>query len=304
MRTAHGSIAREAALEAVDVASSSRRTPRGRSARRSSPTAARSRRRSPSRRRRRRSRRRPAGSCASGRARRRPPRASARARSPGRSDCQSWFPSTATTGISRSRQASATTHTSSTWPCWVRSPASRIEVGLLLDRAGTPRAPGRASAEPAWMSPAAATRIVFAMRRSRTPDCIGHARVPNPSDAERRDLQRDPRRDEARAPRRYATTTSPSRSPAASPSTRAAAPRPSTTSTSSSTPRGRRRALEHRSATRDSAPNGRPRAGSTRSTRERRADRPDLRAEQQARGRPGDARPGDERRGVRDHPCR
>src|SRR5439155_21612770 len=85
---------------------------------------------------------------------------SARARSAGRSDCQSWLPRTATTGIARSRHASATTHTSSTWPCWVRSPASSTRSACSSTRLNASRTRS-CSPLPAWISPAAATRIVF-----------------------------------------------------------------------------------------------------------------------------------------------
>ena len=99
-------------------------------------------------------------------------------------------------GTDRSRQASATTQTSSTCPCCVRSPASRIRSACSSTRLNASRTRSR-SAAPAWMSPAAATRTVFAMPRSY-PD----SRVPfagtdaaMPSDGDR---QRSAGRDEAR----------------------------------------------------------------------------------------------------------
>ena len=112
---------------------SSLRTPRERAARRSSPTPARSRRRIPSPPRCQRSLRDTGRIVCDRSSITTPASASARCRSSGRSDCQSWFPSTATTGTSSPRHASATTHTSSTCPCCVRSPASRTRSACVAD---------------------------------------------------------------------------------------------------------------------------------------------------------------------------
>src|SRR4051794_26039670 len=60
------------------------------------------------------------------------------------------------------RHASVTPQTSSTWMCCLRSPASRIKSACASTRWNASATRSR-SAEPAWMSPAAATRIVFPM---------------------------------------------------------------------------------------------------------------------------------------------
>src|SRR5581483_10931904 len=82
---------------------------------------------------------------------------SVRARSPARSDCQSWLPRTATTGIGSLRHASASTRASSTSPCCVRSPARRTRSAQSATCANASRTRS-ASPEPAWMSAEAATR--------------------------------------------------------------------------------------------------------------------------------------------------
>src|SRR5439155_10734669 len=108
-----------------------------------------------------------------------PASTSSRVRSAGRSDCQSWFPSTVTVGIESSRHASATTHASSTWPFWVRSPASTIRSARSSTRRkASPTRPS--SGTLAWMSPAAATRIVFAGMRLYAQDWRSRTRVPRP----------------------------------------------------------------------------------------------------------------------------
>ena len=248
------------------------------------------------------------GSCASARARRRPPRRARATGRPGRSDCQSWFPSTATTGTCRSRHASATTHTSSTWPCCVRSPASRIRSACVLD--ALERLAHTVAARPrrAWMSPAAATRIVFAMSGSLPRiGAMPLAGTDSSSMAERRTSSSELLgRDEARR-RRAARRRGPVRARGRPRRSTRAAARATEPRRRLPAARGGRRARA-RAARRCGLPlpSARPRAGSTRSTTTNDVDdRPDLRAEQPARARSGRSLDrADRARGLRDHAAR
>ena len=98
-----------------------------------------SRRRSPSRPRAPPSRRARRRSRCGGRSRGRRPASSARTTSFIRFACQSWFPSTAKTGTSRPRHASASTAACSGSPWVVRSPASRTRSARSPMRANASR---------------------------------------------------------------------------------------------------------------------------------------------------------------------
>src|SRR3954465_13576580 len=77
-----------------------------------------------------------------------------------RSACQSWLPSTATTGASSPPAASATIAACSGSPCVVRSPASRTRSARSASAPNASAARSRSFARsPKWMSPAAAIRI-------------------------------------------------------------------------------------------------------------------------------------------------
>ena len=191
-----------------------------------------------------------------------PASASARDRSPGRSDCQSWLPSTATTGIVEI--AAGIRHDAHLVDLATLGQVAGEEdqVGLLLDTANASRTRSR-SAAPAWMSPAAATRIGLRHARRSYPDSRSHARVPTLR-CRATDLQRPARRDEAR--RRHA----------ARPRDRVRArgrPGRLRARRHGERPRRRLRAASRRrraraarcSTKRDSAASARPRTGSTRS---------------------------------------
>src|SRR3954469_9615909 len=75
------------------------------------------------------------------------------------SHCQSWLPRTAKTGVSRLRQASASTRACSGWPCVVRSPASRIRSTVPSTSANAFAVCSR-FASLQCTSPAAATRML------------------------------------------------------------------------------------------------------------------------------------------------
>ena len=173
---------------------SSRRTPRGRAARRSSPTAlpkpptkpftpamptldaAR-----------------PAGSCASARARRRPPRRARATRSAGAVGVPVVV---AEHRDDRDREVAAGVGDDADLvdlPVLRQVAGEQHEVGLLLD-ARERLAHAVAVAGPAWMSPAAATRIVFAMPSSypRIGTAMrGYRIVPWPSDDDLRRILLD-----------------------------------------------------------------------------------------------------------------
>src|SRR4051794_7536705 len=77
--------------------------------------------------------------------------------------CQSWFPSTATTGTERPRHASASTSACSGSPCVVRSPASSTRSASCSTCANAAATAARRDSS-AWTSPAAATRSGFPFR--------------------------------------------------------------------------------------------------------------------------------------------
>src|SRR5438477_9082998 len=82
-----------------------------------------------------------------------------------RSECQSWLPRIATTGIESGRHAAATTRASSSSPNCVKSPASRSRSAQLSSfaNAASRRWP---SSGPAWRSALAAMRTVLDASRA------------------------------------------------------------------------------------------------------------------------------------------
>src|SRR5918994_1634895 len=86
--------------------------------------------------------------------------------------CRSWFPSTATTGVSMPRQAAASTSACSGSPCVVRSPASSTTSASPSIAPNAVSTASRFSSEQ-WMSPAAATRTRASPRRFAASTLVG-----------------------------------------------------------------------------------------------------------------------------------